>query len=143
MTVGAHSTRYWFCAICVPCARLWAKLRAGGFGSSWLRAVQALYADVPMSVRTSEGLSPSFQARLGLKQGCPLSPTLFGLYIDDFETEVMAAAQRGEQLSLPQLVSGSPMLHCRMRMTWCCWQLQLRGCSGSLTCCSNSASSGA
>jgi hypothetical protein len=92
---------------------LWEKLETRGFGSEWLRAVQALYADVPMSVRTSAGLSPSFQATLGLKQGCPLSPTLFGLYIDDFEAEVLAAAQRGEQLDLPVLGDGvvPPLLY--------------------------------
>jgi hypothetical protein len=82
---------------------LWEKLEARGFGGEWLRAVQALYADVPMAVRTSAGISPCFQATLGLKQGCPLSPTLFGLYIDDFEADVLAAAQRGEQLDLPAL----------------------------------------
>ena len=48
-----------------------------------LRGMQALYADVPMSVCTADGPSPCFQARIGLKQGCPPSPTLFGLYIDD------------------------------------------------------------
>ena len=97
----------------VPRTRLWTKLQARGLGGSWLRAVQALYADVPMSVRTADGLSPCFQARLGLKQGCPLSPTLFGLYIDDFEAEVMAAADRGEQLDLPALAGGlvPPLLY--------------------------------
>ena len=98
----------------VPRSRLWSKLRERGLGGSWLRAVQALYADVPMSVRTADGLSPCFQAQLGLKQGCPLSPTLFGLYIDDFEAEVRAAAQRGEELDLPVLGSGGaapPLLY--------------------------------
>lgn len=93
----------------IPRRRLWAKLAARGLGGNWLRGVQALYADVPMSVCTANGPSPCFQARIGLKQGCPLSPTLFGLYIDDFEAEVMAAAQRGEQLDLPSLGSGGPM----------------------------------
>ena len=65
--------------------------QAGGLGGSWLCSVQALYSDVPMAVRTSGGLLPCFQARLGLKQGCPLSPTLFGLHTDDFEAAVLAA----------------------------------------------------
>ena len=95
---------------CIPRQLLWQKLAARGLGGSWLRGVQALYADVTMSVCTADGPSPCFQARIGLKQGCPLSPTLFGLYIDDFEGEVLAAAQRGELLDLPSLAgSGSLM----------------------------------
>ena len=58
--------------------------------TAWLAAAQALYTNVPMSVRTSAGLSPCFQAVTGLSQGCPLSPTLFGLDIDNLEEELMA-----------------------------------------------------
>ena len=89
----------------VPRSCLWNKLWARSLDGSWLRAVQALYADVPMSAPTADALSPCFQAQLGLKQGWPLSPTLLGLYIDDFEAEVMAAAQHGEHLDLPVLGS--------------------------------------
>ena len=92
----------------VPRQLLWEKLEACGLGGEWLRAVQALYVDVPMAVRTSAGISPCFQATMGLKQGCPLSPTLFGLYIDDFEGYVQAAAQRGMQLD-PPLLGGEAM----------------------------------
>ena len=35
-----------------------------------------------------------------MKQGCPLSPTLFGIYIDDFQAELEAA---GGDLDLPTL----------------------------------------
>ncbi|EFN52213.1 hypothetical protein CHLNCDRAFT_139057 [Chlorella variabilis] len=61
--------------------------------SDWAEASNfraALYTNVPMSVRTSAGLSPCFQAVTGLSQGCPLSPTLFGLDIDNLEEELMA-----------------------------------------------------
>ena len=71
---------------------------------AWLAAAQALYTNVPMSVRTSAGLSSCFQAVAGLKQGWPLGRTLFGLYIDDLKEVMLAAAQRGEQLDLPSFL---------------------------------------
>ena len=110
-----HGQQLWVCFVDFKQAYdrvqrqlLWQKLASRGFGGEWLRAVQALYADVPMAVRTAAGLSPCFQATVGLKQGCPLSPTLFGLFIDDFEEWVLAAARRGERLDLP-LLGGEAM----------------------------------
>ena len=82
---------------------LWAKLEARGLGGEWQAAVRALYAEVPMSVRTEEGLAECFLATLGLLQGCPLSPTLFGLYIDDFEEWLWTAAAGGARLDSPLL----------------------------------------
>jgi hypothetical protein len=58
--------------------QLWDKLAASSLGGNWLRALQALYANVPMAVRTAGGLSPCFQARLGLKQ--PSQPTVWAAH---------------------------------------------------------------
>ena len=58
----------------------------------FLDGIKALYADVPMVVKTAHGQTASFQSVMGVKQGCPLSPTLFGLYLDDLE-EAMRAKQ--------------------------------------------------
>ena len=44
-----------------------------------------LYEEVKVKIRTSAGISESFRSDIGVKQGCPLSPTLFGLYIDKLE----------------------------------------------------------
>lgn len=84
----------------VPRDLLWSKLQRIGIGDEFLRAVQALYADVPVCVQLTDGTSPSFPSLLGVKQGCPLSPTLFGMYIDDFETELAAGA---DAFDLPSL----------------------------------------
>ena len=68
----------------VPRHLLWGKLERVGITGWALRAVQALYVDVPMCVKSPTGYTRCLQASRGVKQGCPLSPTLFGLYIDDF-----------------------------------------------------------
>ena len=64
-------------------------------------ACTALYANVPMCVKTSEGYTTCFLSHVGVKQGCPLSPTLFGLFVDDFEEHMHAAAERGADLQVP------------------------------------------
>ncbi len=78
---------------------LWDKLQRRGMPSGLLDAAKALYGDVPMCVRTHEGLTPLFESTIGVKQGCPLSPTLFGLFLDDLEQWVVGA----DAVELPTL----------------------------------------
>ena len=77
----------------VPRDLLWTKLERLGVHGWFLDGIKALYADVPMAVKTAQGLSASFQSVMGVKQGCPLSPTLFGLYLDDLEDAMRAKQQ--------------------------------------------------
>lgn len=76
----------------VPRDLLWTKLEGLGVHGWFLDGIKALYADVPMAVKTAQGLTATFQSAMGVKQGCPLSPTLFGLYLDDLE-EAMRSKQ--------------------------------------------------
>jgi hypothetical protein len=80
---------------------LWDALQHAGIGGTMLRAIQAMYADVPVCVNTAEGLSGCFQSVLGVKQGCPLSPLLFGIFLDDFEKYLLSNA--AEAATLPSL----------------------------------------
>ena len=76
----------------IPRDLLWLKLQRIGVCGEFLRATQALYALVPMGVQFADGLSSTFESLLGVKQGCPLSPTLFGIFIDDFQAELEAGS---------------------------------------------------
>ena len=47
------------------------------------RGIYALYESVSRKVWSSKGLSEVVASTIGVKQGCPLSHTLFGLYINE------------------------------------------------------------
>ena len=93
----AKGVKLYVCAVdlekafdCVDRNLLWAALQRAGIGGCMLAALQALYADVPVCVKTAEGLSNTFQSTIGVKQGCPLSPLLFGMFLDDFEMHMQS-----------------------------------------------------
>ncbi len=44
-----------------------------------------LYGVVIVKLRTNKGWSRDIKCNVGVKIGCPLSPTLFGIYIDKLE----------------------------------------------------------
>jgi hypothetical protein len=90
----------------IPRDLLWAKLGGLGVHGWFLDGIKALYGKVPMAVKTPQGLTSAFESVMGVKQGCPLSPTLFGLYLDDLE-DVMRARQ--DRFDLPSL-SGALLL---------------------------------
>lgn len=52
-----------------------------------LRAVvHRLYEEVKVKIRILDGISKSLRSDIEVRQGRPLSPTLYGLYIDKLKS---------------------------------------------------------
>ena len=90
--------------------KLWVKLQQRGIDGWMLEALQAQYANVPLSVKTPAGLTSPFTCTVGLKQGEPTSPDLFGFYVDDLPAFI---EQLDATAAFPSLngVSVPPLLH--------------------------------
>ena len=77
----------------VPRHLLWHIMRNIGVPQRFLSAVQSMYHDVHCRVKIGGALGPCFASGKGVKQGCPLSPTLFGILIDRFYFMLMHQTQ--------------------------------------------------
>lgn len=75
----------------VPRPLLWLRLQEAGISGHMLTTLQSLYTHVTARAHCPTGLTEPFPCDLGVKQGCPLSPLLFGLYIDRVASLIQAA----------------------------------------------------
>ena len=55
-----------------------------------LAGIQSLYDGGDMSMKISGSSGASGTARVGVRQGCPLSPTLFGIFFDSLDAQLQA-----------------------------------------------------
>ena len=69
---------------------LWNVLRLYGIGCRLLRGVKSLHFGSKACVRVGNEASEWFPVRVGLRQGCVMSPWLFNLCIDGVVREVNA-----------------------------------------------------
>ena len=63
-----------------------------------------LYESVLGRLRRVGGLSEFIQSTIGVKQGCLLSPTLFGIYIDELESFLRDHIQESDGCLLHQVL---------------------------------------
>ncbi len=69
-----------------PREMLWQVLAGFGVEGHFLRCLQVMYAKDTVCINhPSEGVTSSYKCQQGVKQGCPLSSLLFGLYLDALE----------------------------------------------------------
>jgi hypothetical protein len=69
----------------VPRTNLWNRLEELKVPFELRVVAVRLYEKVIAKFRNTEGWSEEINCNIGVKQGCPLSPTLFGIYIDKLE----------------------------------------------------------
>ena len=69
----------------VPRQTLWTILEQRGMKGRVLCSLQTMYAADRACVLTKDGPTDLFDCSIGVKQGCPASPLLFGLYLDELE----------------------------------------------------------
>ena len=76
-------------------ADLWRALREYGIGGRLLGAIEALYKESKTCVRVEAELTEEFVVKQGLRQGCPLSPWLFNIFLDRVVREAMVKFKGG------------------------------------------------
>ena len=67
---------------------LFYKLLQNGISQKFVRLLRNIYSASSLCVKLPNGRSIEFPSKVGLKQGCNLSPLLFNLFVNDFLTEV-------------------------------------------------------
>ncbi len=76
----------------VPRPTLWKVLEDRGMGGKILTSLRSMYAADKACVLTKDGPTELFECGIGVKQGCPASPLLFSLYLDELEKLLEEAA---------------------------------------------------
>ena len=85
-------TRYLEVDLCID-------YRRWGLHIELIWGIMALFRSVVGQVHTLGGLSDQIHSAIGVKQGWPLSPTLFGMYVDEVCDYIQREGDKGAQLA--------------------------------------------
>lgn len=83
--------------------KLWEALSDYGVRGKLLLAIQSLYEDGWARVRVGGRESSRFEVKKGVRQGCPMSPWLFNIFIDRIVTEARKHFYGSVQLTTGQM----------------------------------------
>ncbi|MEG2480212.1 MAG: reverse transcriptase family protein, partial [Mucinivorans sp.] len=75
-----------------------------GFNGRVLRFIKNLYSNLKAVVRVNDALSEEFTYQVGVRQGCPASPILFNLYINDLLERIEGVAVEPDIPRIPGLL---------------------------------------
>ncbi|MGL5595115.1 MAG: RNA-directed DNA polymerase, partial [Cetobacterium sp.] len=67
----------------VPHKLLLEKLKLKKLGDKFIKSIESLYKGTKLKVRIDKEFSEPFSYERGVRQGCPTSPLLFDIFIDD------------------------------------------------------------
>ena len=71
---------------------LWGRLAGLGDQGRMLAAIQSLYDSGTLSMKVGGTAGRPQVQQMGVRQGCPLSPTLFGLFCDGLHEHLIGLA---------------------------------------------------
>ena len=85
--------------------KLFTKLSEKGIVGKFLSVIKSIYSKDKSCVRNGNEVSESFNCKVGIKQGCILSPTLFNIYMHDFPKSLNETADK----DVPRLDQDCPV----------------------------------
>jgi hypothetical protein len=83
-----------------PWDKLWDRLHNLGIWARTLLAIAALYENLKHQTKFTNGLSKVFGGDTGVRQGCPVSPFLFGVFVEMSHAELLA---QGPEFTQPRV----------------------------------------
>ena len=102
------------------------ELESIGVGPRMLAAIQSLYSSGTLSMKVAGTAGQPRAQQMGVRQGCPLSPTLFGVFFDGLHDHLQSCAPAaGVQLGSGRWVSSLVYADDVVLLSWSPSGLQL------------------
>ena len=67
----------------IPREKLFQKIEKAGINGKFLSVLSSMYLNDCSAIKQNGYITETFKCRVGVKQGCMLSPTLFNLFLSD------------------------------------------------------------
>ena len=70
-------------------AALWATMRKYNISANLVRTIEQLYDKATSAVQMNGSIGEWFRTTVGVRQGCPLSPTLFNIFLERIMSDAL------------------------------------------------------